>query len=61
MSFNLRRVIRPEVLGLSAYHVPPLPPGGVRAKMDANESPFLLAKNLHEDLTAELAKALADV
>jgi len=61
MSFDLRRVIRPEVQALSAYHVAPLPPGGVQAKLDANESPFMLAEALREDLAAELAKALADV
>ena len=35
MSFELRRVVRPEVQAVSAYHVEPLPPGGVRAKLDA--------------------------
>lgn len=61
MSFDLHRIIRPEVQAISAYHVPPVPPGGLRAKLDANESPFMLAETLREDLAAELAKALADV
>jgi histidinol-phosphate aminotransferase len=60
MSFDLRRVIRPEVQAMSAYHAPP-PTGGVQAKLDANESPFMLAETLREDLAAEVAKALADV
>ena len=61
MSFDYRRVIRPEVQALSAYHVEPLPLAGLRAKLDANESPFMLAEALRVDLAAELTKALADV
>lgn len=61
MRFDFRTVIRPEVLALSAYHVEPLPTTGVRAKLDANESPFMLAEALRVDLAAELSKALADV
>jgi histidinol-phosphate aminotransferase len=61
MSIDPLTVIRPEVRALTAYQVGPLPPGGVRAKLDANESPFALAGDLREDLSAELAKALADV
>ena len=60
MSFDLSTVIRPEVAALSAYHVE-MPPGGIRAKLDANESPFAPADSMREELEAEMAKALADV
>lgn len=60
MSFDLSAVIRPEVGALRAYHVE-MPPGGLRAKLDANESPFALGDSMREELAAELAKALADV
>ena len=60
MSFDLSAVIRPEVVGLRAYHVEPSP-AGLRAKLDANESPFALGDSTREALAAEMAKALADV
>ncbi len=60
MSFDLSAVIRPEVAALRAYHIG-VPPEGLRAKLDANESPFALGDSMREELTAELAKALADV
>ena len=62
MTFDLSQVIRPEVRALRAY------PAAVsaaarplRAKLDANESPFALGGSLREELAAELAKALADI
>ncbi len=60
MSFDLSAVIRPEVAALRAYQVE-LPPGGLRAKLDANESPFALGDSMRSELAAEMAKALADV
>jgi histidinol-phosphate aminotransferase len=60
MSFDRSAVIRPEVAALRAYHVE-MPPGGIRAKLDANESPFALGDSMREELAAEMAKALADV
>jgi len=60
MSFDLSAVIRPEVAALRVYHVE-MPPGGLRVKLDANESPFALGDSMRRELAAELAKALADV
>lgn len=60
MSFDLTAVIRPEVAALPAYHVE-MPPGRLRAKLDANESPFALGDSMRDELAVELAKALADV
>ncbi len=60
MSFDLTAVIRAEVAALRAYRVE-RPPAGLRAKLDANESPFALGDSMREELAAELAKALADV
>jgi len=61
MSFDLAKVIRPEVQGLRAYQVE-VPPGAPpRIKLDANESPFALGDSVREELAAELGKALADV
>jgi histidinol-phosphate aminotransferase len=61
MSFDLGKVIRPEVASLSAYHVEAPPGGPPPIKLDANESPFALGDAMREELAAELAKALADV
>jgi histidinol-phosphate aminotransferase len=60
VSFDLSRVIRPEVRGLAAYEAPPAPAGPL-VKLDANESPFALGDAIRGALAAELAKALADV
>lgn len=60
MSFDLSAVIRSEVAALRAYRVE-MPPGGIRAKLDANESPFALGDSMRDELAAEMAKALADV
>ncbi len=61
MSFDLGKVIRPEVQALRAYQGE-IPPGAPpRVKLDANESPFALGDAMREELAAELAKALADV
>ena len=60
MSFDLSAVIRPEVATLHAYHVE-VPPRGLRAKLDANESPIALGGSMREEVAAEMAKALADV
>jgi histidinol-phosphate aminotransferase len=60
MSFDLSAVIRSEVAALRAYHVD-MPPGGIHAKLDANESPFALGDSMRDELAAEMAKALADV
>jgi len=54
-------LIRPEVRGLTAYHVEAPDPATVRAKLDANESPFALGDHVRTELAAELAGALADV
>lgn len=61
MSADLSRIIRSEVAALRAYHVEV--PGGDRpwVKLDANESPFALGNAVREELTAELARGLADV
>ena len=61
MSFDLRRLIRPEVAALRAYHVEAPPGDRPWVKLDANESPFALGSAMREELAAELAKALADV
>ena len=60
MSFDLSAVVRSEVAALRAYPVA-VPPGGLRAKLDANESPFALGDSMREELAAEMAKALTDV
>jgi histidinol-phosphate aminotransferase len=60
MSFDLARVVRPEVLALAAYHTGP-GPSGRPVKLDANESPFLLGEAVPGALAAELAAALAGV
>ncbi len=61
MSFDLATVIRPEVRALSAYESGPQPSGRILAKLDANESPFLLTEIVRGHLAAEMAAALADV
>jgi histidinol-phosphate aminotransferase len=38
-----------------------MPPAGLTAKLDANESPFALGDSMRQALAAELAEALADV
>jgi histidinol-phosphate aminotransferase len=60
MSFDLARVLRPEVRALAAYHAGP-PPTGRPVKLDANESPFVLGEAIRGELAAELAAALASV
>jgi histidinol-phosphate aminotransferase len=60
MSFDLRRVVRPEVRALAGYAAPAAAPER-RVKLDANESPFALGEAVRGALAAELAKALADV
>lgn len=60
MSFDLARVIRPEVRALTAYAAPPATTQR-RVKLDANESPFALGEAIRGALARELAKALADV
>lgn len=60
MTFDLARVIRPEVRALTAYSAPPPSPER-RVKLDANESPFALGEAIRGALARELAKALADV
>jgi histidinol-phosphate aminotransferase len=60
MTFDLTRVIRPEVRALTAYSAPPPGPQR-RVKLDANESPFALGEAIRDGLARELAKALADV
>jgi histidinol-phosphate aminotransferase len=60
VSFDLARVIRPEVRALQAYEAPVLS-AGPRVKLDANESPFALGEAVRGALAAELAQALADV
>ena len=54
-------LIRPEVRRLSAYHVEMPDPASLRAKLDANESPFALGDHVRTELAAEMAAALADV
>ena len=54
-------LIRAEVRDLTAYHVEAPDPATLRAKLDANESPFALGDHVRSELAAELAKALADV
>ncbi len=54
-------LIRAEVRGLTAYHVEAPDPATIRAKLDANESPFALGDHVRTELAAEMAKALADV
>jgi histidinol-phosphate aminotransferase len=61
MNFDLHSVIRPEVAALRPYHVEIPTDGRLRAKLDANESPFALGQSMREELVAELATALADV
>ncbi len=61
MSFDLSTVIRPEVRALSGYQTGPLPPARILAKLDANESPFLLQETLRDHLAGELIEALRDV
>jgi histidinol-phosphate aminotransferase len=46
-------LLRPEVLALHAYHVPP---AGGMIKLDAMENPYLLPQSLRD----ELARAVAD-
>jgi len=60
MSFDLARVIRPEVRGLAAYHTGP-GPAGRPVKLDANESPFLLGEAIRGALAEALGRALASV
>jgi len=60
MSFDLARVIRPEVRALTAYQTGTMP-SGRPTRLDANESPFLLGEAIRGELAAELAAALADV
>lgn len=48
------QVIRPEILALSAYHVPPAKD---MIKLDAMENPYRLPPSLHE----EISRIMADV
>ncbi len=61
MSFDLQAVIRPEVRAQIPYHTGLEVAPGPRVKLDANESPFPLGEAVRGELTAELARALADV
>jgi histidinol-phosphate aminotransferase len=60
MSFDLTRVLRPEVQSAEPYQIP-APPPGRPVKLDANESPFALGQALKGELAREFARALADV
>ncbi len=60
MSFDLVRVVRPEVQSTAAYQTVPSPSGRL-IKLDANESPFALGAALRGALAEEFARALADV
>lgn len=53
MTVTPEQLIRPEILGLSAYHVPP---AAGMVKLDAMENPY----RLPDSLDAELADLLAD-
>ncbi len=53
MSKSPDQVIRPEILALSAYHVPP---AGGMVKLDAMENPYSLPAELRE----EIAKLVSD-
>ena len=55
MSFDLRRLIRPEVAALRAYHVEAPPGDRPWVKLDANESPFALGSAMREELARVLA------
>jgi histidinol-phosphate aminotransferase len=61
MSFDLSTVIRPAIRALSAYQTGASPPGRIAAKLDANESPFLLRQTVRDRLAAEMAEALGSV
>jgi hypothetical protein len=50
MTFELSRVIRPEVRALAAYAAPRL--DSERVKLDANESPFALGEAIRGALAA---------
>ena len=54
MSSLPEKIIRPEVLGLSAYHVPP---AKGMTKLDAMENPYLLPASLREEITRIVADA----
>ena len=60
MSFDLTRVIRPEVQSTAPYQTVP-PPSGRLVKLDANESPFALGEALRGAMADEFSRALADV
>src|SRR5574340_1579906 len=47
MSISPDQVIRPEILALSAYHVPP---AGSMVKLDAMENPYPLPLELREEI-----------
>ncbi len=49
---DIRRLVRPQVQALKAYHVPD--PGSM-IKLDAMENPFTLPESLRADLAARLA------
>ncbi|MFC4160096.1 histidinol-phosphate transaminase [Chitinimonas lacunae] len=46
-------LIRPEILALTAYHVPP---AAGMIKLDAMENPFVLPESLRAELAAQLAQ-----
>lgn len=52
MSSLPEKIIRPEILGLSAYHVPP---AKGMTKLDAMENPYLLPASLREEITRIVA------
>lgn len=61
MSFDLKAVLRPEVVTQAPYTAGPAPAAGRRVKLDANESPFALGEALRGKLAEEFARALAAV
>ncbi len=61
MSFDLAKVVRPEVRALSAYSTGLEPRARILAKLDANESPFPLGDDLRDHLAAEMVAALGEV
>lgn len=54
MTVSPEQLVRPEILALSAYHVPP---AGGMVKLDAMENPYRLPEALNTELAGRLAAA----
>jgi len=55
MTPEIAALVREEILGLTAYQIPH--PTGIKAKLDANENPWPLPREIAAELAAHLAEA----